>query len=100
MAEMASVTAGVQLWTTMRIRISWGFVVTLVVFLLCLTALYSRGQDKVTAPKLTAEQKLEIRSAQVALFQTKEVLESTPQFKAFQEAQGHLNETALKVQRE
>jgi len=55
------------------------------------------GQDK---PKLTSEQKLEITRAQVAVYQAKEVLEQTPQFKAFQNAQNNLNETALRVQRE
>ncbi len=62
---------------------------------------YAFGQEKKdSAPKLTDVQKLEIREAQVSLYQAKEVLESTPQFKAFQEAQNHLNETALRIQRE
>ncbi len=76
---------------------------TLLTLLLFSTAL---AQDPVASsktfgtPKLTADQKLEITRAQVAVYQAKEVLESTPQFKAFQNAQNNLNETALRVQRE
>ena len=64
----------------------------------CAIGLLSQSKD--VKPKLTDQQKLEIRSAQVQLYQAKEVLESTPQFKAFQQAQGRLNETALRIQRE
>jgi hypothetical protein len=52
------------------------------------------------APKLSDSQKLEIQNARVKLFQAKEVLEQTPQFKAFQAAQSNLNETALRIQRD
>jgi hypothetical protein len=64
------------------------------------SALWLSSQSKDVKPTLTDQQKLEIRSAQVQLYQAKEVLESTPQFKAFQNAQNHLNETALRIQRE
>ena len=67
---------------------------TLLTLLLFSTAI---AQDK---PKLTDAQKLEVTRAQVAVYQAKEVLESTPQFKAFQNAQNNLNETALRIQRE
>ncbi len=50
-------------------------------------------------PVLTAEQKLEIRTAQVQMFQAKSVLESTPQYQAFVQAQNKMNEIALRIQR-
>ncbi len=64
----------------------------------CAIGLLSQAKD--LKPKLTDQQKLEIRSAQVQFYQAKEVLEQTPQFKAFQNAQNQLNETALRIQRE
>lgn len=51
-------------------------------------------------PALTADQKLEIRTAQVEAFQAKTMLESTPQYKAFVSAQDEMNQVALKVQRD
>ena len=51
-------------------------------------------------PVLTAEQKLEIRNAQVVMFQAKRALESTPQYKAFVEAQDKMNQVALRIERE
>ena len=84
----------------MKLRFSYGFFITLAVFVLCLAALLSRAQDKPSVPKLTDAQKLEIRNAQVEMFQAKTVLESTPQFQAFQRAQSHLNDTSLRIQRE
>ena len=57
-------------------------------------------EKKDSVPKLTDAQKLEIRTAQVEMFQAKSVLETTPQFKAFLAAQENMNQVALKVQRE
>jgi hypothetical protein len=51
-------------------------------------------------PVVTEKQKLEIRTAQVAVYQAKEVLESTPQFRAFAQTQNQMNELSLRVERE
>jgi len=97
-----------QFWTTMRIEISpiVRAVLIAVAALFIIVGIHRAlfGQGNMTAtgitPKLTDAQKLEITRAQVAVYQAKEVLESTPQFKAFQNAQNNLNETALRIQRE
>jgi len=73
-------------------------VLWLLFLMACAIGLLSQSKD--VKPKLTDQQKLEIRSAQVQLYQAKEVLEATPQFKAFRNAQNHLDETALRIQRE
>jgi hypothetical protein len=66
-----------------------------------LSCLFVFAQEKKSAvPVLTDAQKLEIRTAQVEMFQAKSVLESTPQYKAFLNAQEKMNEIALRVQRE
>ena len=69
-----------------------------VIFLVSFAVLWS--QEKKDVPVLTDAQKLEIRNAQVEMFQAKSVLETTPQFKAFLAAQEKMNEIALRVQRE
>ncbi len=64
----------------------------------CAIGLLSQSKD--LKPKLTDQQKLELRSAQVQLYQAKEVLESTPQFRAFMQTQSNMNEVSLRIQRE
>ncbi len=64
----------------------------------CAIGLLSQSKD--LKPKLTDQQKLELRTSQVKMFQAKSILESTPQFKVFAAAQDQMNELGLKVQRE
>ncbi len=71
-----------------------------VLFLLSFAFTWSQEKKDSKPPVLTDAQKLEIREAQVEMFQAKSVLETTPQFKAFLAAQEKMNQVALKVQRE
>lgn len=71
--------------------------------LFCAVVMAEDVKKKENSPKnpaLTADQKLEIRTAQVEAFQAKTMLESTPQYKAFVSAQDQMNQIALKVQRD
>jgi len=68
--------------------------------LFCMFVMAQDVKKKTDAkPTLTAEQKLEIRTAQVEMFQAKTVLESTPQYQAFVQAQNNMNQVALRIQR-
>ena len=81
-------------------------VLILVAFLLLVMAFrhvlfgQATAKDVTYKPVITEKQKLEIRTAQVAVYQAKEVLEQTPQFHSFMATQNQMNEISLRVQRE
>jgi len=64
----------------------------------CAIGLLSQAKD--IQPKANDQQKLELRTKQVTLYKSKEVLEQTDQFRAFQYNQNDLNQSALRIQRE
>lgn len=84
----------------MRVTARLVFVLYILFCFMVLAQDVKKKEDSPKKPALTADQKLEIRNAQVEAFQAKTMLESTPQYKAFVSAQDQMNQVALKVQRD